>query len=383
MAVRTSLGSPAVSSCLRLTTHSERFHARAHGMTARNSNFDALRLCAASAVVFSHSFLLAEGTEDNEPLQRLTGEISGMFGVFVFFVLSGYLISQSCVRLKSTRRFLWNRALRILPGYIACALFTTLLLCPAFCGQDAFEFLTARATWRGLLRCLMFRDDVLLVQNFWFYGPRDPWAIGSIINGVLWTLRVEVALYLVVAVLYQLRALTLVTTGLLCLGSSVVFIWDLHGRYFPWQLAYGAPAFLAGSFLYFVFQRHKPRATIACALLAACALATFLGVIHKMFPLLAAYPILFLGDERAPRLGDWASAADLSFGIYLLGWPVQQALRALTGPSWSGWAFAALSLPVTASLAWVSWRCIEKPALQLRDVSRGHLIGRLRGAAWR
>lgn len=90
-----------------------------------------------------------------------------------------------------------------------------------------------------------------------------------------------------------------------------------------------------------------------------------------------------MGDERAPRLGDWSRGADLSFGIYLFGWPAQQALRALTGPGWSGWAFAALSLPLAASLAWVSWHWTEKPALQLRGVGRGHLIGRLRAAAWR
>jgi len=35
----------------------------------RRNNFDALRLLAAASVVFSHSFLIAEGTQNNEPLR--------------------------------------------------------------------------------------------------------------------------------------------------------------------------------------------------------------------------------------------------------------------------------------------------------------------------
>ena len=52
----------------------------------RHNNFDALRLVAAASVVFSHSFLIAEGTQDHEWLIWLTGNqsILGLVGVFVF-----------------------------------------------------------------------------------------------------------------------------------------------------------------------------------------------------------------------------------------------------------------------------------------------------------
>ena len=47
-------------------------------MTRRN-NFDALRLVAAASVVFSHSFLIAEGTQDHEPLiSSPTGLLTNM-----------------------------------------------------------------------------------------------------------------------------------------------------------------------------------------------------------------------------------------------------------------------------------------------------------------
>jgi len=66
----------------------------------RHNNFDLLRLVAALSVIFSHAFLLAENSQDHDPLMILTGgqAILGLAGVFVFFTISGYLISQSFER---------------------------------------------------------------------------------------------------------------------------------------------------------------------------------------------------------------------------------------------------------------------------------------------
>src|SRR5437660_7081331 len=74
----------------------------------RRNNFDALRLIAALSVVFSHSFLIAEGSEANEPFIWLTGNqcILGLVGVFVFFVISGYLVTESWCRRPLPGRFL-------------------------------------------------------------------------------------------------------------------------------------------------------------------------------------------------------------------------------------------------------------------------------------
>src|SRR5438105_8084462 len=84
----------------------------------RRNNFDALRLIAALSVVFSHSFLIAEGSEANEPFAKLTGNqwILGLVGVFVFFVISGYLVTESYRRRPAPVNFAARRALRIFPG---------------------------------------------------------------------------------------------------------------------------------------------------------------------------------------------------------------------------------------------------------------------------
>ncbi len=63
----------------------------------RRNNFDLLRLVAALSVIFSHAFLLSENSQDHDPLMMLTGgqTILGVVGVFVFFTISGYLVTQS------------------------------------------------------------------------------------------------------------------------------------------------------------------------------------------------------------------------------------------------------------------------------------------------
>src|SRR5437868_14731690 len=87
---------------------------------SRANNFDALRLIAALSVVFSHSFLIADGSEANEPFVWLTGNqcILGLVGVLVFFVISGYLVTESWCRSPLPGRFLLRRTARIYPGLV-------------------------------------------------------------------------------------------------------------------------------------------------------------------------------------------------------------------------------------------------------------------------
>src|SRR3954466_11234466 len=98
----------------------------------RHNNFDLLRLLAALSVIFSHAFLLAENSQDHDPLMLLTGgqAILGIIGVFVFFTISGYLVSQSFVATGEPLVFMAKRALRIFPGLLACLLVCVFLVGP-------------------------------------------------------------------------------------------------------------------------------------------------------------------------------------------------------------------------------------------------------------
>ncbi|GAA1992004.1 hypothetical protein GCM10009817_37680 [Terrabacter lapilli] len=92
-------------------------------------------------------------------------------------------------------------------------------------------------------------------------------------------------------------------------------------------------------------------------------------------PLHLSYLVLWLG-ARLP--GGLATKHDLSYGIYIYAFPLQQVMVTLgvsgaVSPLW----FAALSLIVTAPAALASWMLVERPALRLRPAVFGQLEGHM------
>jgi hypothetical protein len=90
--------------------------------TTRYLNFDlSLRLAAAASVVFSHAFGITEGHDRNEPFVRLLGpeNILGIYGVYIFFITSGFLITASFHR-SSLGDYALKRGFRIIPGLAVC-----------------------------------------------------------------------------------------------------------------------------------------------------------------------------------------------------------------------------------------------------------------------
>jgi peptidoglycan/LPS O-acetylase OafA/YrhL len=51
--------------------------------------------------------------------------------------------------------------------------------------------------------------------------------------------------------------------------------------------------------------------------------------------------------------------------MYLWGWPIQQVLRSVAGGGWSGYAFAALCVPIALGMGYLSWFVLERPVLSL------------------
>src|SRR5947199_6867638 len=115
----------------------------------RDNNFDLLRLLAALSVIFSHAFLLAENSQDHDPLMLLTGgqAVLGVAGVFVFFTISGYLIAQSFEATPSPPVFLAKRALRIFPGLLACLAVCVFVIGPMVTSLPLRDYFARPQTW--------------------------------------------------------------------------------------------------------------------------------------------------------------------------------------------------------------------------------------------
>ncbi len=127
--------------------------------------------------------------------------------------------------------------------------------------------------------------------------------------------------------------------------------------------------FAAGACLYLWRERLRiSGAALACLAFGAFVLARTPAYPPLLF-LAEAYGVIWLALGPLAR-GLFDPRADLSYGIYLYGWPIQQALHALW-PQMSGPALLAPALAVTLPVAALSWYGIERPALALKARALG------------
>ena len=92
------------------------------------------------------------------------------------------------------------------------------------------------------------------------------------------------------------------------------------------------------------------------------------GTLPSTIWLFAAYPLIWFGTTTF-RVPLWRNGwDDVSYGTYLYGWPVEMCVRAAVGPGWTGYALAAMALPPALAVGWLSWRFVERPALELKRV---------------
>ena len=135
------------------------------------------------------------------------------------------------------------------------------------------------------------------------------------------------------------------------LGDSVLQFSTIIGSYL---FAMGI-----GSWLSRFFERQLPAHFLRIELMVALVG----GLMPALLFLAEAYGAVWLAlGPMARDLFD--PKADLSYGIYLYGWPIQQSLHALW-PDPSGLALLAPALALTLPVAALSWYGIERPALAL------------------
>jgi peptidoglycan/LPS O-acetylase OafA/YrhL len=338
-------------------------------MPDRHNNFDLLRLLAALSVVFSHAFLIGEGQQTAEPLMRLTGGqcVLGVAGVFVFFTISGFLVTASFEATGSAGRFLAKRGLRIYPGLAGCLVLSALVLGPAVTRLDPAAYFADPGPYRYVLYNLLMDTDWNSLPGVSFTG----FAAGSVIDGPLWSLPSEVLMYLMVAALGALRLLRLEAIGALFAAGLVGIACNSAASeiYLLGSALWLLPFFAAGMALYKLRARAFDR-RVALVALAGLAVSIPLGRFILLFPIFGSYLVLYAAFERRLPVIPAARYGDLSYGLYIYGWPIEQLVTWLLGGAAPWWQVFALSLPAAAAVSFLSWHLVEAPALRFKPGAR-------------
>lgn len=355
----------------------------ADARTSRSSNFDLLRLGAASAVVLGHAVLVTAGpawwaAHPSSPFHQIADD-----AVAAFFVISGILVTQSWRRDPHLGRYLRRRALRLMPALLVTVAITCLVVGPLLSRLTPSSYFSSSGTWAYLLNGTVFFQPFQLPGVF---AHIPEW---SQVNGSLWTLRYESLCYLIVPLLIvamamlRSRAIVLVLLGASALMATVALTTDtdyLIAGVAPLNIA-GLPGaagwtmaplcmlmsyFLAGMCI----QLWLPRIRFD-GRLAALAVAVFIvcSQTHVLFPVCVAalaYALAYVGLAARPLGRAPVALGDASYGMYVWGFVVEQAVVAAIGATVPAIVVFLIAMPVTWGIGLLSWRLIERPALRFK-----------------
>lgn len=321
------------------------------------NNFDFIRLVSALAVLVSHQFALSGRAE---PYPTSFHSLGGT-AVLVFFTISGYLISQSWNRDPHILRFSKRRLLRIWPALVFVTLASAFILGPTVTDLSLEQYLVHRDVWR-------FLEAAIFTIRYELPGVFENNPLPRAVNGSLWTIPVEVQWY---AVLLTAGAVGLLKRKSALLAATVAFaaytfilskdrsFWNELGVFM-----------CAGACLNAYRTTWEPRPLSVFVALASLA-GVFLWIGYGFVTLFLTLPFaaIWLGTSSTPVLRAAGRFGDVSYGVYLFAFPVQQMVIWWRG----GDRFLenlAVSGVLTLLLAFVCWHLVEKQALKLKPSAK-------------
>jgi peptidoglycan/LPS O-acetylase OafA/YrhL len=327
----------------------------------RPSGFDYLRLILALCVVVTHSVQVDYGL--SFALKYWLSWRRAIVAIILpmFFALSGFLVTGSMYRCNTLGSFLGLRVLRIAPALAVEVLLCAFILGPVFTTLSLPEYFA---------HPLFSRYFYNLIGNVQFLLPGvfDSNPYPHYVNEQLWAVPWELCCYILIAAmsligLFRHRSRIIILSLIFFVAASVLPSTRNPG----FILVDGVilvESYLAGVVL-FVFS-DKLRYDWRLFTLSFIVTIVLL-LIHRdylvSFP--AAYMTVYLGLLN-PRRNKILLSGDYSYGIYLYGFPIQQAVACLNGVHRSWYLDMVYVLPLTVTVASASWWLIEKSALSLR-----------------
>lgn len=333
-----------------------------------NNNFNLVRLVLAAMVVIYHAVILTRGPSD--PCAASLSLLAEL-GVQGFFVVSGYLVWLSLERSSSLGVYVEKRARRLVPAYASVILIcaaAALLLSPE--ARSDLRAVGAYIGWNLLFLNFLHPDlPGVFTQN--------PF---SEVNGALWTLKIEVMFYLVLPVLAWVlkRAGKARWVALLVLYASAEIwraSWESYAR--EWSSALEVSRQLPGQMSFFIVgialacwrENFSWRSMLPVIGLILTTLSIAIPAAESVRPLGWGIVVVWLAVGFV-RLPNAAAFGDLSYGLYIVHFPIIQTAMAVGLFAENWWLGAAASITSSLVAALLLWHLVEKPALRADSAYR-------------
>jgi peptidoglycan/LPS O-acetylase OafA/YrhL len=325
-----------------------------------NNNADLMRLLAAFAVLWTHSYGLAPHSGTHEPIGSFLGfDQAGPLGVKFFFFLSGILVTNSWLTRQSPVRFALARFFRIFPALLLSAAVCIFVVGPIFSSLPLRQYFGSTSVF----------DSV-------FLSPYREYALPGLFennpikytNGAIWTIRYELAMYILLVALGMLGLFKnkIISTVFLVAVVIESFLFPDNITFISLSNA-NVAGYLPGFFCFgALFAIHKDRIVIDEKLVCGCALIAAMCVDGPGFryAFWGAFLVTCLWVMTLPAIRNIRLPGDFSYGVYVFAWPIQQCLTQLM-PHSVLYAHQSITFALSLLCAVFSWYLLEKPCIAM------------------
>jgi len=332
--------------------------------TSEKNGFSFLRFLFAFSIFLSHFGILINNEADWWP-------ISSTLRVNAFFIISGFLVMRSFSRCKSVSDYAIRRVRRIVPAYmftiIICAISFSLISSLSF-----HDYFSSKYFFKYLVANLSFLNFIQPTLPGVFTDNPFPF-----VNGSLWILKVEIALYVLVPILALFsnkQKNIFVFVGLYVLSFLFINymtylyqqtengIYLILRRQFLGQLRF----FISGVILLFYFDaiRAKLKYLLPVAIMVVL-LQHFSNnwIIDFLFPF--SFSIVLVSFVyHFKKLAIVIKYGDFSYGFYLFHFPIIQLMIHFGFFNKSPVLLFLLCFFIILLLSVLSWHLLEKRVLK-------------------
>lgn len=330
------------------------------------NNFNIIRLAAAAFVIFSHSFGFY-GRRD--PVYIFSnGKIpGGQFAVYVFFLLSGYLITSSWLKKEEIFPYLNKRVRRIFPALIVTVLISIFVVGPAFSNLPFLNYFSSSETYSYLWNISLWKMKLTLPGVFAYDG------VEHTVNPPIWTLFFEFLMYIIIILfgllkMFDRQKKSIYILWTFVLASLVLVLIKISPELFIFKIGVANFVrfflfFFAGA-IFFIYckERKIPIVFPIVFFVLMCVLRNIdlFFVPAFIFIIAIVFRIAFHEQRYGQRI---VSYGDFSYGTYLYGYIIQNIVFQLIGEKLNPWSLFIISLLLTVPLAILSWNIVEKKFL--------------------
>ena len=296
-------------------------------LQCKDNNFNLLRLIVASTVVYQHCYtLLGYDYRQYSYLIKIINPVA------VFFIISGFLISKSWDNSLNILIYARKRISRIFPALVASLLITIFIIGPICTNLSLEAYFSDISIYRYFLNNLIFNTNYFLSTVF----AENPFKYA---NGALWSLMPEVFCYIMLAFFgnvtkkykYSQPHFHLLVIAILLIAYQDVLSRPQINKEYLEKIIY----FAIGASYYRYRQYIYLNGKVAIFLLLSYLInQQFYCNIYFNW-LLLPYLVFYFSFVRFGSscwsfsrwgLANFGKKSDLSYGIYIYHFPIQQTI---------------------------------------------------------